>query len=386
MLLKVHLGKATSLDEYFGLVFKAVKADENVPRCIAFIKRLLQMSYLNEANFTAATLLIISEIFKLRRDLSLSVYSINLSGAGAGNAAPAGQNSTTGAVKLDQNASDDDEEERFIDVDKLQEQAKVETKQEEKQKKQQENLYDPHKREPKFAKAENTQLYEIISLCHHSHPTVRLWAQNLLDNKPIEYKGDPILDFTIANFLDRISYKDPKSKEKLAKIKERQRMSDYEKPVNEYDFKNGERPETLREEEMFMYKYLQMRDKKKASEIVEGEDENGEVISDVEMEEFAEGEIEKEMKRLTSGAGGKTEYDDEDISFSDDGEEDATQDVAADKDGDADDQDSEDFFSDDEELEDVKLDGEEDSASEAEFGSQEDMGSDYGDEYDEEVQ
>ena len=33
-------------------------------------------------------------------------------------------------------------------------------------------------------------------------------------------------------------------------------MSDYEKPVNEYDFKNGERPETLREEEMFMYKYL----------------------------------------------------------------------------------------------------------------------------------
>lgn len=95
-------------------------------------------------------------------------------------------------------------------------------------------------------------------------------------------------------------------------------MSDYEKPVNEYDFKNGERPETLREEEMFMYKYLQLRDKKKAAEIIEGEDENGDVISDVEMEAFAEGEIEKEMKRLASGAGGITEYDDEDISFSDD--------------------------------------------------------------------
>ena len=178
------------------------------------------MSYLNEANFTAATLLIISEIFKLRKDLSLSVYSINLTGSGAATAA-ATAGSTVGAVKLDQNASDDDEEERFIDVDKVQEQAKVETKIEEKQKKQNENLYDPHKREPKYAKAENSQLYEIIALCHHSHPTVRLWAQNLLDNKPIEYKGDPILDFTIANFLDRISYKDPKSKEKLAKFKER---------------------------------------------------------------------------------------------------------------------------------------------------------------------
>jgi len=110
----------------------------------------------------------------------------------------------------------------------------------------------------------------------------------LLDDQPVQYKGDPILDFTIANFLDRISYKDPKSKEKLEKFKERQRMSDYEKPVNEYDFKNGERPDTLREEEKFMYKYLELRDKKKAVEIVEGEDENGEVVSDVEMEAFAE--------------------------------------------------------------------------------------------------
>ena len=97
----------------------------------------------------------------------------------------------------------------------------METKHEEKQRKQQENLYDPHKREPKYAKAENSQLYELIALCYHSHPTVRLWAQSLFDNKPIEYRGDPILDFTIANFLDRISYKDPKSKEKLAKFKER---------------------------------------------------------------------------------------------------------------------------------------------------------------------
>ena len=158
-------------------------------------------------------------------------------------------------------------------------------------------------------------------------------------------------------------------------------MSDYEKPVNEYDFKNGERPDTLREEEKFMYKYLEMRDKKKPVEIVEGIDENGEIISDVEMEEFAEGEIEKEMKRLQSGAGGITEYDDEDVSFSDDG---GDADEKKEEEGDASDS-EENFFSDDDELEDVKLDGEDDD-SEAEFGSQEDMGSDYGDEYDEEVQ
>jgi hypothetical protein len=66
LLLKVHMSKATGLDDYFGLVFRAVKGDECVPRAIAFIKRLLQMSYLNECNFTAASLLVISEILKSR--------------------------------------------------------------------------------------------------------------------------------------------------------------------------------------------------------------------------------------------------------------------------------------------------------------------------------
>ena len=41
LLLKVHMSKATSLDEYFALVFRAVKSDNDVPRGIAFIKRLL---------------------------------------------------------------------------------------------------------------------------------------------------------------------------------------------------------------------------------------------------------------------------------------------------------------------------------------------------------
>jgi len=90
-----------------------------VPRCIAFIKRLLQMSYLNEANFTAATLLILSELFKLRRDLSLAVYSIDLSQAIAVGGVASGATTAEGGVKLDLNASDDDEEERFIDVDKV---------------------------------------------------------------------------------------------------------------------------------------------------------------------------------------------------------------------------------------------------------------------------
>jgi hypothetical protein len=103
LLLKVHMSKATSLDDYFGLVFKAVKSDESVPRAIAFMKRLLQMCYLNESNFTAASLLVISELLKLRQDIRSTIFTFNLG--------------PVTKSKIDAEGSDS-EEERFIDVDK----------------------------------------------------------------------------------------------------------------------------------------------------------------------------------------------------------------------------------------------------------------------------
>jgi len=82
-----------------------------------------------------------------------------------------------------------------------------------------------------------------------------------------------------------------------------------------------------------MYKYLSLREKKTAPEIITAENEDGEVISDVEMEEFAQEEIEKEMKRLNSGvAGGEgpdidDEEEDLDISYSDKEDDESVGDV-----------------------------------------------------------
>jgi hypothetical protein len=74
-----------------------------------------------------------------------------------------------------------------------------------------------------------------------------------------------------------------------------------------------------------MYKFLTLRDKKTAPNIVSAENDEGEVISDVEMEEFAQGAIEKEMKRLNSGiaGAGDLDVDDEelDISYSENDDE-----------------------------------------------------------------
>jgi len=40
----------------------------------------------------------------------------------------------------------------------------------------QENPYDPFKREPKYAKAESSPLWELVQLARHCHPTVSVWA------------------------------------------------------------------------------------------------------------------------------------------------------------------------------------------------------------------
>lgn len=68
-LLRVHLNKAAKLDDFFSLIFKAVKADSHPQRVLAFIRRIIQMATLNEASFTAASLLIVSELIREKSDL-----------------------------------------------------------------------------------------------------------------------------------------------------------------------------------------------------------------------------------------------------------------------------------------------------------------------------
>jgi len=92
------------------------------------------------------------------------------------------------------------------------------------------NPYDPIKREPKYANAEGEPLFELVHLARHCHPTVALWASDLLKGELLEYPGDPLLDFGLTNFLERISFKQPKTGEKLNNV--RRRMATLEKPIN----------------------------------------------------------------------------------------------------------------------------------------------------------
>ena len=72
-----------------------------------------------------------------------------------------------------------------------------------------EQLYDPRKREPEFAHASSSPLWELLPLLSHYHPTVSLHARQLLLSQPLTSTPDLALN-TLSHFLDRFVYKNPK--------------------------------------------------------------------------------------------------------------------------------------------------------------------------------
>lgn len=69
--------------------------------------------------------------------------------------------------------------------------------------------YDPRKREPEFARASSSPLWELLPLLSHYHPTVSLHARQLLLSQPLTSTPDLALN-TLSHFLDRFVYKNPK--------------------------------------------------------------------------------------------------------------------------------------------------------------------------------
>jgi hypothetical protein len=69
--------------------------------------------------------------------------------------------------------------------------------------------YDGRKREPQFANASNSCLWEIAPLLSHYHPSVALHASQLLYGQTITTKADLELH-TLSHFLDRFVYRNAK--------------------------------------------------------------------------------------------------------------------------------------------------------------------------------
>jgi ribosome biogenesis protein MAK21 len=66
------------------------------------------------------------------------------------------------------------------------------------------------KRDPEFAGAKSSCVWELNQLGQHFHPSVVKFSTAVLSGADVPYGGDPLKDFTTMAFLDRFSFKNPK--------------------------------------------------------------------------------------------------------------------------------------------------------------------------------
>merc|ERR1719222_345532 len=339
----------------------------------AFIKRLLQVAEAQPSQLLCGLLFLLSEVLKARPELGSLKHFLK---------------EESGGIQMFKDEEDDDEEEHYEDV--KEEDADPEVKKEGalvtpgwtfkgaaglSSAHTERNCYDPTARNPLYCGAGHTALWELERLSNHFHPSAALFASNLLAGQSISYSGDPLGDFTLARFLDRFVFRNPKQNpEKNKPLTVLGKRNIYRpsgiKAVapDSVDFRNRDL-ENVPKDEVFLYKYFNEKVERKGEKV---EDDKVSVTSD---------EFNDYLDKMSGGRQG--DFDDEDIDFAGGLEEENARKRKAGDDDDAeagDDEDMEDGVEDDEEDEPV-LEGEDDDGfKELESDGEEDADGDFDEE------
>ncbi|KAL2269906.1 hypothetical protein VTJ83DRAFT_2090 [Remersonia thermophila] len=170
---------------YLNLLYRAMKNDVNVRRVKAFVKRLIQILTLHQPSFTCGILFLISEMQASFPDLR---------------------------TMLDEPEEDEDDgEEVYRDVpedDVAAPSAPLDHDQDGENSRA--KVYDGRKRDPAHSNAHRSCLWELTPFLAHYHPSVCLYADNLLSQQRRMPKPD-LASHTLMHFLDRFVYRNPKT-------------------------------------------------------------------------------------------------------------------------------------------------------------------------------
>ena len=232
---------------FFNLLYKAMKYDNSVERVAAFAKRLLHTVLHLPSSIICGTIFLISEISSHHPEL---------------NEGPQGQ------VK-----------------------------------------FDPSKREPQAAfdgkLSLQNELWELSLLAHHFHPSITKFTSSS-DGK-ILYKGDPLKDFTLAPFLDKFAFRNPKSLDKQMKrgesIAERKSglTTSTALPMNDPSYLESK---SIQVEDNFFHQFFVERAKRDEQKgIVRGSGNDDKNDSDMEDEALDEAEADEHEQGLDFAEG-----------------------------------------------------------------------------------
>lgn len=248
-LLDPRLEASSKQAMYLNLIFQALKVDTEQERVKAFVKRICQVLTLHQPSFICGCLHLLGELFKRTPGLRTMITE-----------------------------PEEDDEEHFHDV------ASSEDEGEQGEKKQPAALskiaaaaqhagtkYDGRKREPRFAHAGTTCLWDVLPLLCHFHPSVTVHARQLLEGGKITTNADLSLN-TLSHFLDRFVYRNPKQKSSLRGASAMQPMAQVGSGVtrsrthalNEDEFFNTEsfwkkRADAIPADQLFFHKFFNLK-------------------------------------------------------------------------------------------------------------------------------
>lgn len=300
LILSKEIFVTKNLRDLLKLIVKSLAFDQNTTRVAAFLKRLLQMSMHADPSFTSCCLIIVSQLVRNRTKLWKMVDKNNLNSNNS--------NATKNSDEIMKNESETKD-----------------TKE-----------YDLSKRDPKFTNAEILPLSELSILASHYHPTVQKFSRFILENfnkDIIEYNGDPLIDFSLINFLEKFMLKNPKvKKEKKEKNKATREEDELKKFMEEDDDDDSNvKSKKVKEDDVTKDKYMQLDFISKFNEIEKTKSVKYEVnqkkkekkkILSQDVDEYADKIMEEEYEKYDKDIDDEIDVEDEEgENYEDEGEE-----------------------------------------------------------------
>ncbi|CBQ70989.1 related to MAK21-protein required for 60S ribosomal subunit biogenesis [Sporisorium reilianum SRZ2] len=250
-LLDPRLEASSKQAMYLNLIFQALKADAEHERVKAFVKRICQILSLHQPSFICGCLHLLGELFQRMPGLRTMLTE-----------------------------PEEDDEEHFHDVassDDESEDKRTDKPAPAAAAKHASTKYDGRKREPRFAHAGTTCLWDVLPLVSHFHPSVSVHALQLLEGGKITTNADLSLN-TLSHFLDRFVYRNPKQKASLRGASAMQPQAQVGSGVtrsrthalNENEFFNTEafwkqRADSIPADQLFFHTFFNLKSKQPSS-------------------------------------------------------------------------------------------------------------------------
>ncbi|KAJ2241846.1 RNA-binding ribosome biosynthesis protein mak21, partial [Coemansia sp. RSA 455] len=164
-LLDPRLDSTSKKAMYLNVLFRALKADSDIPRVMAFIKRIMQVCLYNQAEFVSGALFLVSQILSLNPQ----IYKM-----------------------LTQPEDDDDDDDEKAEASRTK--------------------YDAQKRDPRYAQADASCMWEATLLMRHFHPSITHSIKQIFDGEQVPAISN-LHNHSLTHFLDRFVFRKPKGEE-----------------------------------------------------------------------------------------------------------------------------------------------------------------------------